>query len=56
MTKKKTRSPNDFLPLNQTVFRTLLVVGDGQMHGYGVMQALAEKTGGREKILPESGP
>jgi len=54
--KKETRSPNDFLPLNQTVFRTLLVLGDGQMHGYGVMQALAEKTGGREKILPESGP
>lgn len=44
--------PNDFLPLNQTVFRTLLVLGEGAMHGYGVMRALHEKTGGREKILP----
>ena len=50
--KKETRSPSDLLPLNQTAFRTLLVLGDGQMHGYGVMQALAEKTGGRERILP----
>lgn len=45
-------APDDYLPLNQTVFRILLVLGEEQMHGYGVMQALAAKTGGREKILP----
>ena len=50
--KRQTASPDDPLPLSQTVFRILLVLGDGQMHGYGVMQALAAKTDGREKILP----
>ena len=52
MTKNGKTQPGDLLPLNQTVFRVLLVLGDEQMHGYGVMRALAEKTGGREKILP----
>ena len=53
MTKKKEATdPSGFLPLNQTVFRSLLVLGDGEMHGYGIMQALAEKTNGREQILP----
>ena len=53
MTKKNNNAdPNDFVPLNQTVFRALLVLGEETMHGYGVMQALAEKTGGRERILP----
>ena len=52
MTENRKRQPDDLLPLNQTVFRVLLVLGDEQMHGYGVMRALAEKTGGREKILP----
>ena len=51
-TTKQTDDPTDHLPLNQTVFRILLVLGDEQMHGYGVMQALAAKTDGREKILP----
>ncbi len=42
----------DRLPLNQTVFRTLLVLGDRAMHGYGIMQSLAAKTDGRERIAP----
>ena len=46
------REPSDFLPLKQAVFQILLALGNEQMHGYGVMQALAEKTGGRERILP----
>jgi len=50
--REQTEGADDYLPLSQTVFRILLVLGDGQMHGYGVMQALATKTGGREKILP----
>ena len=52
VTKNGKRQPDNLLPLNQTVFRVLLVLGEEQMHGYGVMRALAEKTGGREKILP----
>jgi len=38
--------------INQSMFRILLALGAEQMHGYAIMQALAEKTGGRERILP----
>jgi DNA-binding PadR family transcriptional regulator len=50
--REQSQSPQDHLPLSHTVLRVLLVLGDGEMHGYGIMQALAEKTDGREKILP----
>jgi DNA-binding PadR family transcriptional regulator len=46
------RDPAEFLPLKQSIYQILLALGKEQMHGYGVMQALAEKTGGQEKILP----
>jgi len=34
------------------MFRVLLALGAEQMHGYAIMQALSEKTGGRERLLP----
>jgi DNA-binding PadR family transcriptional regulator len=46
------RDPNDLLPLKQSIFQILLALGNGEMHGYGIMQALTDKTGGRERILP----
>lgn len=49
---KETRDPTQLLPLKQSIFQILLALGNGEMHGYGIMQGLAEKTGGREKILP----
>ena len=49
---EETRDPNGLLPLKHSIYQILLALGNEQMHGYGVMQALAEKTGGREKILP----
>ena len=39
-------------PLKPSIYRILLALGDEDMHGYGIMQSLSEKTGGREKILP----
>lgn len=44
--------PQDFLPLNQTVFYCLLAVGSESLHGYGIMRAVSEKTDGRERVLP----
>lgn len=38
--------------INQSMFRILLALGAEQMHGYAIMQAFEEKTGGRERILP----
>jgi DNA-binding PadR family transcriptional regulator len=40
------------LPLNPSVFRILLALGSDRMHGYAIMQAIEEKTSGREKLLP----
>ncbi len=46
------KNPQSFLPLSQSVFRILLALGDQDLHGYAVVQALAEKSGGRERLLP----
>lgn len=33
-------------------YLVLLVLGDEELHGYGIMQTLSERTGGRETLLP----
>ncbi len=44
--------PHPHIPLKQSIYRILLALGDGEMHGYGIMQSLSEKTKGGETILP----
>ena len=47
------RDPAELIPLKQSVYRVLLALPDGEtLHGYAIMQALAEMTAGRETILP----
>ena len=48
----ESRHPRGQIPLKQSIYRILLALGDGEMHGYGIMQSLSEKTKGRETILP----
>jgi DNA-binding PadR family transcriptional regulator len=51
--RRLTREPAELLPLKQATYQILLALGDGEsMHGYAIMQAIAELTGGRETILP----
>ena len=51
--RRLTRDPNELLPLKHATYQILLALGDGDsLHGYAVMQAIAEMTGGRESILP----
>jgi DNA-binding PadR family transcriptional regulator len=51
--RRLTRDPEALLPLKQATYQILLALGDGESrHGYAVMQAIAEITGGRETILP----
>ena len=38
--------------LKSSIYLILLALGDDDMHGYGIMQSLSAKTGGRETILP----
>lgn len=48
------KDPETFLPLTTAEFHVLLALGDRALHGYGMMQALEEKTGGRDSLLPGS--
>jgi DNA-binding PadR family transcriptional regulator len=39
-------------PLKQSTYCVLLALGDGELHGYAIMQVVNEMTGGRQTILP----
>ena len=42
----------NYLPLTKAVFHILLVLADGERHGYGIMQEIAVLTDGKFQILP----
>lgn len=44
--------PNRLLPLTPAVFHILLVLADGEMHGYGIMQQIGVMTNGAVNIGP----
>ena len=46
------QKPGERPTLKSSDFRILLALGDERMHGYGIMQTLAERTQGRESVLP----
>jgi DNA-binding PadR family transcriptional regulator len=51
--RRLTRDPNTLIPLKQSTYQVLLALADGEsLHGYAIMQAVAEMTEGRETILP----
>ena len=51
--RRLTRDPAELLPLKQATYQVLLALGDGEaIHGYAIMQAIAEMTNGRDTILP----
>jgi DNA-binding PadR family transcriptional regulator len=53
MPKRPAVDPAALLPLKQSIYRVLLAMPDGEsLHGYAIMQAVAEMTQGRETILP----
>ena len=50
---RRTKDPASLIPLKQSIYRVLLALPDGEsLHGYAIMQAVAEMTDGREAILP----
>src|ERR1700686_463085 len=51
MTKEKP-DPESLLPLRPSVFHILLALSDGDLHGYGIMQEVAEHSGGQIKLGP----
>lgn len=53
MPKARAKDPAEHLPLKPSAYRVLLALADGDWrHGYAIMQAVAEMSGGRESILP----
>src|SRR3954468_14852540 len=53
MPSRGSKDPASLLPLKQSIYRVLLALADGEwLHGYAIMQAVAELTHGRETILP----
>ncbi len=46
--------PQQFLPLKPVVAHILLVLAEGDAHGYGIMQAVRERSGGAIQL--ETGP
>jgi DNA-binding PadR family transcriptional regulator len=39
-------------PLPPAFFHILIALGDGERHGYSIMQEVAERTGGRVRMSP----
>src|SRR5262245_34393447 len=49
---KQRRDPEKLLPLRPSVFHILLALSDGDLHGYGIMQEVAEHTAGQIRLGP----
>ena len=47
-----TKSPKDLIPLTAPVFHILVALADRERHGYGIMQDVAEQTGGALELGP----
>jgi DNA-binding PadR family transcriptional regulator len=43
---------DSLLPLAPAVFHILIALGDGERHGYSIMQEVAERTSDRVKMSP----
>lgn len=48
----KKQNPNDLLPLTPAVFHILLVLTDGEKHGYAIMQTVKDISGGTFTMGP----
>lgn len=46
------RTVREFLPLRTNWFHILLSLAGGEQHGYGIMQEVLERTGGKVRLWP----
>jgi DNA-binding PadR family transcriptional regulator len=49
---KKTSSVEGFLPLKTPWFHVMLSLADQEQHGYGIMQEVLTRTGGKVRLWP----
>src|SRR5919201_951066 len=45
-------APDDFLPLKPHWFHVMLSLADQEQHGYGIMQEVLDRTGGKVRLWP----
>ena len=45
-------APEELLPLSPAVYHILVALAEGELHGYAIMQDVAETTGGQIKMGP----
>lgn len=50
--RKKEPAPESFLPLKPHWFHVLLSLADQEQHGYGIMQEVLARTGGKVRLWP----
>ncbi len=50
MTPKDSRAAESVLPLKPADFHILMVLTEGALHGYGIMQRVAEQSNGRVRL------
>lgn len=49
-TQRSSAAPDGFLPLTPVVFEILLALGDGDRHGYAIMQEVEQRSGGAIRL------
>jgi DNA-binding PadR family transcriptional regulator len=49
---KQPPSPESFLPLKPNWFHVLLSLASREQHGYGIMQEVLDRTGGKVRLWP----
>ena len=49
---KPSAHPDSFLPLKPHWFHVLLSLADQEQHGYGIMQEVLHRTGGKVRLWP----
>jgi DNA-binding PadR family transcriptional regulator len=52
MRRESDRDVETLLPLAPAFFHILIALGEGERHGYSIMQEVAERTGGRVRMSP----
>jgi DNA-binding PadR family transcriptional regulator len=52
MKRRAVQSPEAYLPLPPATFHILLALVDGERHGYGIMQEVAERSEGAVRLGP----
>lgn len=52
MSTPSSRAPDAQLPLKPVAFQVLLSLADGERHGYGIVQDIAERTAARLRLEP----